>query len=304
MVYNLINSVSYVLTMSYVIFMIKIFIHFYDYSDVFFNLIVIASMAPLAVIYDINYNKNVVLEYDIYKYFAIPAIINVIEELVLNVVLLSIPMGLYIIGRTSSSIFNILYYKLAEQKEITTLNKTAIVMLLISYIFMMIDLIKIVDYKQIGNLIVVLLSGVSTTWYNVLAENQLKAIDNNKKNYMVRSNTIFQLSCFVFLVPLCMPFVRINFNKFNYSFYIICITSAFSAQISTMNKYYILDNVKQSSLLISGLDLGRRVFLFVLTATLLSESYSIYDTIGYILVLIASIIMVYNNYKHNKVGVM
>lgn len=304
MLYNIINSVSYVLTMSFIIFMIKIFIHFYNYSNVYLNLIIISSMAPITLLYDINYNKGVVLDYHIYKCFAIPAVINVIEELILNIVLLSIPMGLYIIGRTSSSIFNIIYYKIFENKPITTLNKIAVGILLISYVFMFVDLIKLLDYTQIGNLIIVLLSGISTTLYNVISENQLKAIDNNKKNYMIRSNTIFQLVSFMVLIPICSPFVDITFSEFSYDFYIICIASALSAQVASMNKYYILDNIKESSLLIAGLDLSRRVFLFVLTASLLNESYSIYDTMGYILVLFASILMVYNNYKHNKINVL
>ena len=73
-----------------------------------------------------------------------------------------------------------------------------------------------------------------------------------------------------------------------------------SSLLSSIHKYYLLDNVKESSLLISGLDLCRRVVLFVATVLLLKETYSIYDTIGYILVLCASIMMIYNNYKHNK----
>ena len=304
MSYNIINSISYVFTMSFIIFMIKIFIHFYNQSNIYFNLIIIPLFAPLSLIYDIHYNKNVKLDYHIYKYFTIPAIINVIEELILNIVLLSIPMGLYIIGRTSSSIFNILYYKIVNKKKITTLNKIAIIILLISYVFMMIDLITIMDYKQIGNLIIVLLSGITTTAYNVLAENQLKVIENMKNNYMVRSNTIFQLTSFVFLIPICGSLVEITLSGFSYDFFIICVVSALSAQIASMNKYYLLDNVKQSSLLIAGLDLGRRVLLFVLAATLLNETYSVYDTIGYVLVLIASVMMVYNNYKHNKVYIV
>jgi uncharacterized membrane protein len=256
-------------------------------------------MAPLTLLYDINYNKNISLDHNIYKYFAIPAVIHIIEEFVLNMVLMSIPLGLYIIGRTSGSIFNILYYKIVEKKDISTLNKIAITMVLISYIFMMVDLISLVDYKQVLNLFIVLLSGMTTTFYNVLAENQLKKVNNNKNNYMVRSNTIFQLSCFISFVPICGPFVKIDFSNFTYDFYIVCITSAFCAQIASINKYYILDNVNQSSLLISGLDLARRVLMFILTISLLNESYSIFDTIGYILVLIASIMMIYDSYKIN-----
>ena len=65
-------------------------------------------------------------------------------------------------------------------------------------VFMMIDLITVMDYTQIGNLIIVLLSGITTTAYNVLAENQLKVIDsicnqiedgnNNITGVMLESN--------------------------------------------------------------------------------------------------------------------
>ena len=68
---------------------------------------------------------------------------------------------------------------------------------------MLIDLIQLLDYTQIGNLVIWLLTGLSTTLYNVIAEYQLKQIDYMKTNYMVRSNTIFQLTSFIFLIPIC-----------------------------------------------------------------------------------------------------
>lgn len=301
MSYNLINSISYVFTMSFINFVIKLFIYYYDIDDIMFILIIFSSFAPLSLIYDILYNRNINLEFNTYKYFAIPAIINIIEDVVLTIALISVPLGLYIIGRTSSSIFNILYYKVFEKKDITIINKIVISMLMTAYIFMSVELIKILDYYQIINLVIVLLSGITTTLCNVIAEKQLNKLDCMKTHYVIRSNTIFQVMRFIFFIPVCSPLVVIDINNIGYMFYIICIVASLSSQITTINKYYLLDNVKQGSLLISGLDLGRRVILFILAVGLLREIYSTYDKIGYGFVLSASCLMIYNNYKHNKI---
>jgi hypothetical protein len=145
-----------------------------------------------------------------------------------------------------------------------------------------------------------LATGLSTSIYNTMAEYQLSSLKENKLQYTLLNNAIFQMTSFTINVPLAVT--ELNKPKFadkfrnNHIFVILSLISAFGFQLYSTNKFFILNDPNvNGSMIVSSLDLIRRIVLNTVSYTLLNEPITTYNMTGNGLLLLASASLFYSS---------
>ena len=106
----------------------------------------------------------------------IPSFIYTIETILLLWALNNIPVSVYIIGRTSSSYFSVIFTKYYLKKEVGKLYYIGLIVLFISYILLFINynnFEKTIETKIA--VVIVILSGLTSSLNNCLIEKKLNS---------------------------------------------------------------------------------------------------------------------------------
>lgn len=207
----------------------------------------------------------------------IPAVIYSFELVLLYWCLSYVPIGFYMIGRTSGAFVNVLFSKYYIKKLVHKYYYTGLILLIVSYILFLIGLedksSKSINY--ILSIVVVFLTGITTTIYNNMGEKYFLTKENNVNNKLIYL-IIFNSVGFIILMPISLGFAINNDEFINeitpnivYSIAGLCI------QLYTFVKLYILafKNISGNQLLI-GTELTRRVITNIIAYTVFNEYYN------------------------------
>ena len=217
-----------------------------------------------------------------------------VELVILYWCLLYVPLGFYMVGRTSSAFFNILFAKYYIHKPIDKLYYVGLILLLSSYILFLVGLRDKDNlnnnYKQILSIIVVFITGLTTSIYNNMGEKYFMTQENNLKNKLIYQ-VFFNLFGFIIIMPIFLS-ISIKNNDFisNIGPTILYIITGLCSQLYILVKLYILASKTISgSQLLTGAELLRRVITNVIAYTWFGEYYNI-------LIICANIIMFCGSY--------
>ena len=224
----------------------------------------------------------------------IAGIIYNIELVLLYWSLLYVPLGFYMVGRTSSAFFNIIFSKYYIHKAIDRLYYIGLVFLAISYILFLIGLKDKDnlndDYNHVLSIIVVFTTGLTTSLYNNMGEKYFMKKENNMKNKLTYQ-LIFNLFGFIIIMPI---FLSLSIDKDNFTNnpnpIVLYIITGLCIQLYILIKLYILASTTISgSQLLTGAELLRRVLTNIIAYTWFSEYYNV-------LIIFANILMFGGSY--------
>ena len=275
----------------------------YDYAPLNITIFYINVFYPLLIlIYLKLYSWKDLLKLSLadIKFILIPSVLYTIEFVILYWCLLYVPLGFYMIARTSSAFINVLFAKYYLYKTVHTYYYVGLVNLLIAYILFLIGLgIKSdTNYEYILSIILTFISGVSTSVYNNMGEKYFmnKTNDNvNKINYLV----IYNLPGFLILFPIFVGLATRDNNfiadigpNMLYTIAGICV------QLYIFIKLYILATKNISgNQLVTGTELLRRVLTNIVAYLWLNEKYNTCIILANIFMLVGSILIIFGSLK-------
>ena len=300
------HSASYVLAMCSGMVITKVFNYYFDYNDYMYTLIMYAIFAPFNFLPFLYVSRGVSLDYKIYLPFFIPAIIYAVETILLSFTLNHMELGLYVIARTSYSIFNYVSYKYIMKRQLNKWYYVGVSLLLMSYAFIIIDFSSEQSYHNLLMFCICLSTGMTTSICNTLAELQLSTLKEHKLQYTLLNNAIFQMTSFTVNIPLGMAELNrpkfINKFRHNSIFVLLSVITACSFQLYSTNKFFILNDPNvNGSMIVSSLDLLRRIVLNTVSYTLLNEPITAYNMTGNGLLLLASASLFYSSNSNSGV---
>lgn len=282
------HSLSYVITLCSSMVLIKVFNYFYGYNDYMFTVALYSIFAPLNFIPFLYTSWSTKLDSKIWRSFFIPAVLYSGENILLSFTLNNMELGLYIIARTSYSIFNYFSYRYILHRKLNNYYYIGVALLLLSYVFIMLDFSKHKSQTGMVMFCLCIATGGSTSIYNTLAELQLSRIKEDKMAYTLCNNVIFQMTAFCINLPIALP--QIQSMMYQPSFIVLTILAALGFQVYSTNKFFILNDPDvNGSMIISSLDLLRRIIINTVSYTALKEPITLYNMIGNGLLLVASV---------------
>lgn len=246
------------------------------------------------------------------KNILIPSIVYTLELAPLYWCLLYVPLGFYMIGRTSSAFFNVLFTKYYIHKTIHNNYYIGLGFLLLSYILFLIGLnnkpeqdnkISKTDYRYILSIIIVFITGFTTSLYNNMSEKYFedKANTNkNKINYLI----IYNLTGFILLTPIFLGLAITN-NDFitDIGPNVIYIIAGLCIQLYVFVKLYILATKNISgNQLVTGIELLRRILTNIFAYIWLQEYYNINIIIANICMFFGSCFVIAGSFKSRKIN--
>lgn len=144
--------------------------------------------------------------------------------------------------------------------------------------------------------IICLATGLSTSVYNTLGELQLSSIKEDKLPYTVLNNAIFQMTAFVVNVPIGLAGIQDNSLFGQWDFVLLAALTGFGFQAYSFHKFFILNDPDvDGSMIISSLDLIRRILVNILSYTVLREEITTFNLVSNILLLFASGFLFYSS---------
>jgi hypothetical protein len=281
---------------------------YFNSDNYFLILVVINIFFPINIIiflfkYRFKDLKNLFTCKKYMFLFSIPAIVYTIETTILFWVIINIPYNIYIIGRTSSSFFNVPFSLWYLNKKINPIYYIGLIILSISYILIFIHHNKSetdIDTIKILPAILVILSGLSTATYGNIIEKQLTNVDKEEKlKLMFFYQIIANMYGFIFIMPISLYItIKNKYYSFEYIPNILYVFIGILYQIYFLFKILILGyNNINSNQILSGLDIFRRTLSNLLAYTILNEYYNLFIILSNVCMFISSIFFSISNIK-------
>jgi drug/metabolite transporter (DMT)-like permease len=270
------HSIFYVVNLSSYLVLIKYLEHTYVYNNFWFNTFLSIILCPLYLGYfcfkDVrirlkNYGKELLFPF-------LAGCIYTGESILLYYSINNLSLSFYTILRSSFVIWNIPFFIFFLGKKISKIYYIGCILLLISYTFIIYYYlhINLQLWKPTSAIIV---SCFLNSLYNIIIEYSVKKYSIHNIDYQI----IFQLTYFsLALIPSIKKTIEnpppVNINMIIVSFFIsICL------QFYVYNKIIILhheNDVVPSNVLMSGLDILRRIILLLFSFIMFKEEMNIY----------------------------
>ena len=298
------NCFLYIFSLTEYLVGIKYINNEYNYKNFWFiNLLNIILIPCYFILLKKENIKKYILKENL-KILIYPIIVGIlytIESIFLYYAIDNLPLGFYIILRSSFIIFNIPFFKFLLKKKITNIYICSCFLLLISYILIIKDYVNTNDDNYIIKYIVsIFLCSLINTIYNNLIEYSIK---KNNLISLIDYQIIFQ---FTYCIIICIPSIYntlINPPPLDIKTICIYIFIAFGLQMYMYNKIYILNNNNSflsSNILLSSLDLIRRIILLLFAFLYFNEQLNIYINLSLLFFSISSLLLFYEYFKKNN----
>lgn len=298
------NCFFYIFSLTEYLVGIKYINNEYNYKNFWFiNLLNIILIPCYFILLKKENIKKYILKENL-KILIYPIIVGIlytIESIFLYYAIDNLPLGFYIILRSSFIIFNIPFFKFLLNKNITNIYICSCFLLLISYILIIKDYVNTNDDNYIIKYIVsIFLCSLINTIYNNLIEYSIK---KNNLISLIDYQIIFQ---FTYCIIICIPSIYntiINPPPLDIKTICIYIFIAFGLQMYMYNKIYILNNNNSflsSNILLGGLDLIRRIILLLFAFLYFNEQLNIYINLSLLFFSISSLLLFYEYFKKNN----
>jgi drug/metabolite transporter (DMT)-like permease len=301
----IINSFLYVFSLTEYLIGIKYINNEYNYKNFWFiNLLNIILIPCYFILLKKENLKKYLLKENL-KILIYPIIVGIlytIESLFLYYAIDNLPLGFYIILRSSFIIFNIPFFKFLLKKKISNIYICSCFLLVISYILIIKDYIDTnTDNNEIIKYILaIFFCCLVNTIYNNLIEYSIK---KNNLISIIDYQIIFQ---FTYCIIICIPSIYNTVIKpppLNITTICIFILIAFGLQMFMYNKIFILNNnnsLLSSNILLGGLDLFRRIILLLFAFLFFKEQLNIYINLSLLFFSISSLLLVYEYFQKNN----
>lgn len=304
----IIHSIFYVVNLSSYLILIKYFENTYSYDNFWFNTLLSTILVPIYIGYFLKKNvRDRVFNYGKALFFPFLAgSLYTIESILLYYSVNNLSLSYYTILRSSFVVWNIPFFILFLKKPISNIYYCGCILLMLSYsaiIYYYLQLTISIWKPTLSIIISCLFNSV----YNIIIEYSVKKYNIYNLDYQI----IFQITYFVFaFIPSikmtieCPP--PITFNTIIISFFIsVCL------QVYFYNKIIILqhDNeIVPSNVLISGLDIIRRLVLLSFSFVMFNDELTLYIIVSIICFLGSGICMFLeylkplkkNNFEYNE----
>jgi drug/metabolite transporter (DMT)-like permease len=291
------HSFFYVVNLSSYLILIKYIENTYFYNNFWFNTLLSIILCPLYLGYFCRRNvRNRFQNYRKEIIFPILAgCIYTVESILLYYSINNLSLSFYTILRSSFVIWNIPFFIFFLGKKISKIYYIGCVLLIISYLLIIYHYIHL-NFELWKPTTAILFSCILNSLYNVIIEYSVKQYDIDNIDYQI----IFQITYFsLALVPSIQKTIE-NPPPTNIHNVLLFFLISISLQFYVYNKIIILhdkNNIVPSNVLMSGLDILRRLILLLFSFIMFKEEINGY-IIGSICCFLASGVCMFIEYLY------
>jgi drug/metabolite transporter (DMT)-like permease len=306
----IINSFLFVFTLSEYLICIKYINYQYEYKNAWFNILLNCVFTPFYVLFlfkDVHRKRvKIIFKKDNIKNLCYPifnGIIYTVETVLLFYAINNLTLSYYTLLRTGFIIFNIPFFKYLLNKKITNIYLFSCLFLIISYIIVIYNYIIKNSYNDnkllILNTGIIFLSCFINSTYNNLIEYSMKKNLFTSVDYQI----IFQITYFILIIIPSVYYTILNPPPISSLTIFLYFLIGTGLQLYMYNKINILNTKNDylpANILLSGLDLLRRIIQLLFSFLFFNEMFDNYIIISIVFMGLSSLLLLYQYIKNNQ----
>jgi len=305
----LVNSFLFVFTLSEYLICIKYINYQYNYKNTWFNILLNCIFTPFYLIFlfkEVHREKvKTFFKKDNIKHLFYPifnGVIYTVETALLFYAINNLTLSYYTLLRTGFIIFNIPFFKYLLNKKITNIYMASCFLLVVSYVLIIYNYIK---YNNQDNNLLILNTGIilltcfMNSTYNNLIEYSMKKNILTSVDYQI----IFQITYFILIIIPSIYYTLLNPPPINFISILIYLLIGSGLQLYMYNKINILNTKNDylpANILLSGLDLIRRIIQLLFSFLLFNEIFDNYVITSIVFMGLSSLLLLYQYIKNNQ----
>jgi drug/metabolite transporter (DMT)-like permease len=305
----IINSFLFVFTLSEYLICIKYINYQYDYKNAWFNISLNCVFTPFYLLFltkKVHRERvKIIFRKENIKNLCYPifnGVIYTIETALLFYAINNLTLSYYTLLRTGFIIFNIPFFKYLLNKKITNIYLFSCLFLIISYIIVIYNYIIQNSYDDnkllILNTGIIFLTCFMNSTYNNLIEYSMKKNLFTSVDYQI----IFQITYFILIIIPSIYYTVLNPPPISTLTIFIYFLIGIGLQLYMYNKINILNTKNDylpANILLSGLDLLRRIIQLLFSFLFFNEIFDNYIIISIVFMGLSSLLLLYQYIKKN-----
>jgi drug/metabolite transporter (DMT)-like permease len=321
----IINSFLFIFTLSEYLICMKYINYTYDYKNTWFNILLNSFFTPFYLLFlfkEVHREKvKTFLKKENLKNLCYPVfngLLYTIETALLFYTINNLTLSYYTILRTGFIIFNIPFFKYLLNKKITNIYLASCFFLVISYILLIYNYITQNNHNNhdndndnkllisnnnnkllISNTVIIFLTCLMNSTYNNLIEYSIKKNVFTSIDYQI----IFQITYFILIIIPSIYYTILDPPPINGLTIILYFFIGGGLQLYMYNKIYILNtknNYLPANILLSSLDLLRRIIQLLFSFLFFNELFDIFIIISTLFMGLSSLLLLYEYLKNSK----
>ncbi len=305
----LVNSFLFVFTLSEYLICIKYINYQYNYKNTWFNILLNCIFTPFYLIFlfkEVHREKvKTFFKKDNIKHLFYPifnGVIYTVETALLFYAINNLTLSYYTLLRTGFIIFNIPFFKYLLNKKIINIYLSSCFLLVVSYVLIIYNYIK---YNNQDNNLLILNTGIilltcfMNSTYNNLIEYSMKKNILTSVDYQI----IFQITYLILIIIPSIYYTLLNPPPINFISILIYLLIGSGLQLYMYNKINILNTKNDylpANILLSGLDLIRRIIQLLFSFLLFNEIFDNYVITSIVFMGLSSLLLLYQYIKNNQ----
>lgn len=280
------NSLLFVATLTEYLICMKYVNLEYDYKNEWFNVLLSLIFTPFYSCFFINKFSWTKIKFytsremrHVLVYPVATGILYTIETVTVFFALNTITLSYYTILRSGFIIFNIPWFKYLLKKPVTRIYIASCISLIIAQIISTVQYVSEYSSSPMGknviqNAIIVMISCFLNSTYNNIIEYSMALYGAQLQN--IDFQIIFQCTYFIIAVPFAIFYTIKHVPPVTATTLTMYFFIAFGLQLYMFNKIYILNNKHSTipaNILLSGLDLLRRVIQLTYSFVCFNEPF-------------------------------
>lgn len=314
----LVNSFLFIFTLSEYLICMKYINYTYDYKNTWFNILLNCLFTPFYLLFllkEVHRDKvKTFFKRENLKDLCYPVfngILYTIETALLFYTINNLTLSYYTILRTGFIIFNIPFFKYLLKKKITNIYLASCFFLVISYILLIYNYVSqntnntddnkllISNKLLLSNTGIIFITCFINSTYNNLIEYSIKKNVFSNIDYQI----IFQITYFILIIIPSIYYTILDPPPIDILTIILYFLIAGGLQLYMYNKIYILNIKNQylpANILLSGLDLLRRIIQLLFSFLFFNELFDTFIIISVLFMGLSSLLLLYQYLKNNK----
>ena len=307
----LVNSFLFIFTLSEYLICMKYINYTYEYKNTWFNILLNCLFTPFYLLFlfkQVHREKvKTFFKRDNLKNLCYPVfngLLYTIETALLFYTINNLTLSYYTILRTGFIIFNIPFFKYLLNKKITNIYLASCSFLVISYILLIYNYITHNDDNNdnkllISNTGIIFLTCFMNSTYNNLIEYSIKKNVFTSVDYQI----IFQITYFILIIIPSIYYTILDPPPISGLTIVLYFFIGGGLQLYMYNKIYILNtknNYLPANILLSGLDLLRRIIQLLFSFLFFNELFDTFIIISIIFMGLSSLLLFYQYLKDNS----